>query len=312
MENKKKLLTAVIACYKDADSIPIMHERLCKVFGKIGCSYEIIFVNDGSPDNSEKILEDICDKDENTYAIIHSRNFSSQNAFTIGMKNAKGEAVILLDGDLQDPPEMIENFYEKWKQGYEVVYGVREKRETSFLTNLSYKLFYRVFKKLSYLDIPLDAGDFSLMDRKVVDAINLLDERDRFIRGMRSWVGFRQTGIKYSRPERLFGKSTNNIFKNIRWAKKGIFSFSFIPLEAISYFSYLIFIFSIFALFFYFFSYWLFPGAPKGITTLIILVIFLGGIQLLAIGIVAEYVGKILEESKKRPHSIIKRIVKKK
>ncbi len=312
MENKKHLLSAVVACYKDAESIPIMHERLCKVFEKINCSYEIIFVNDGSPDNSEKILEEICDKNENTSAIIHSRNFSSQNAFTIGMKNAKGDAIILLDGDLQDPPEMIENFYEKWKHGFDVVYGVREKRETSFLTNISYKLFYRVFKKLSYLDIPLDAGDFSLMDRKVVDAINSLDERDRFIRGMRSWVGFKQTGIKYNRPERLFGKSTNNLFKNIRWAKKGIFSFSFIPLEAISYFSYFIFIVSIFALFFYFFSYFLFPGAPKGITTLIILVIFLGGMQLLAIGIVAEYVGKILEETKKRPHSIIKRIIKKK
>lgn len=312
MENNKHFISAVIACYKDSESIPIMHERLKNTFTKIGCKYEIIFVNDGSPDNSEKVLEEICFKDENTTAIIHSRNFSSQNAFTIGMKHAKGDAVVLLDGDLQDPPEIIESFFNKWKEGYEVIYGIREKRDTSFFANLSYKLFYRIFKRLSYLDIPLDAGDFSLMDRKVVDAINSLDERDRFIRGMRSWVGFKQTGVKYNRPERLFGKSTNNLFKNIRWAKKGIFSFSFIPLEAISYFSYFIFIISIFVLLFYFISYFVFPGAPKGITTLILLVIFLGGIQLLAIGIVAEYVGKILEESKKRPHSIIRRIINKK
>jgi len=311
MENNKYLLSAVIACYKDADSIPIMHKRLTDIFLKIGCRYEIIFVNDGSPDNSEEILEKICEKDSNSKAIIHSRNFSSQNSFTIGMKEAQGDAIILLDGDLQDPPELIQEFFKKWKEGYEVVYGIRNKRETSFLSNLSYKLFYRVFKKLSYLDIPLDAGDFSLMDKKVVNAINSLDERDRFIRGLRSWVGFKQTGINYTRPERAFGSSTNNLLKNIRWAKKGIFSFSFIPLEAISYFSYLIFIVSIFALFFYFFSYFLSPGAPEGITTLIILVIFLGGIQLLAIGIVAEYVGKILEETKKRPHSIIKKIIKK-
>tara|TARA_Y100000816_G_scaffold292471_1_gene287924 strand:+ start:1305 stop:2243 length:939 start_codon:yes stop_codon:yes gene_type:complete len=311
MENKKNFLSAVIACYKDAQSIPIMHQRLSDIFSKIDCNYEIIFINDGSPDNSEEVLEKICEKDKKTKAIIHSRNFSSQNSFTIGMKEAKGDAVILLDGDLQDPPEMISKFFEKWKEGYEVVYGVREKRETSFLTNLSYKLFYRVFRKLSYLNVPLDAGDFSLMDRKVVDAINSLDERDRFIRGMRSWVGFKQIGVKYTRPERLFGKSTNNVLKNIRWAKKGIFSFSFVPLEAISYISYFFFFVSIFGLFFYLISYFLKPGAPEGITTLIILVIFLGGIQLLALGIVAEYVGKILEETKKRPNSILKRIINK-
>ena len=139
------------------------------------------------------------------------------------MKEAKGDAIVLLDGDLQDPPEMISEFFKKWKECYEVDYGIREKRETSFFTNLTYKLFYRVFRKLSYLKVPLDAGDFSLMDRKVVDAINSLNERDRFIRGMRSWVGFNQIGVKYTRPERMFGKSTNNFLKNIRTAKKGLF-----------------------------------------------------------------------------------------
>ena len=215
MNNKEIKLSAVIACYKDEQAIPIMHKRLTEVFTKIGCKYEIIFVNDGSPDNSEKVLEEICSKDENTTAIFHSRNFNSQNAFTSGMKQSTGDAVILLDGDLQDPPELIESFYKKWNEGYEVVYGSRVEREASFLMNFAYKTFYRLFNKFSYLDIPLDAGDFSLMDRKVVDAINNTSETDRFIRGLRAWVGFKQIGVPYKRSERLFGLCTNNFFKNI-------------------------------------------------------------------------------------------------
>ena len=227
MKNIKDLkISSVIACYKDEESIPLMHKRLTDVFKKIGCDYEIIFVNDGSPDDSEKILENICQKDEKTTAIFHSRNFDSQNAFTSGMLQSTGDAVVLLDGDLQDPPEMIEKFVEKWLEGYDVVYGSRIKRDTSKIMNYAYKTFYRIFNKLSYLEIPLDAGDFSLMDRKVVNEINNTKERDRFIRGLRAWVGFKQIGVPYHRPERLFGKSTNNFFKNIKWAKKGMFSFS--------------------------------------------------------------------------------------
>ena len=307
--NKETKLSAVIACYKDEQAIPIMHKRLTDVFTKIGCKYEIIFVNDGSPDNSEKVLEEICLRDENTTAIFHSRNFNSQNAFTSGMKQSTGDAVILLDGDLQDPPELIESFYKKWNEGYEVVYGSRVDREASFLMNFAYKTFYRLFNKFSYLDIPLDAGDFSLMDRKVVDAINNTSETDRFIRGLRAWVGFKQIGVPYKRSERLFGTSTNNFFKNLNWAKKGIFSFSYFPLEFLSLFSYLIVLLSAVALVVYIVFYFLYPGAPKGITTLIVLVLFIGGIQLLSISILSEYIGKILEETKKRPLYIVKKIL---
>ena len=310
MRNIKELtLSAVIACYKDGDAIPIMHKRLTEIFNKIGCKYEIIFVNDGSPDNSENILEEICSKDSNTTAIFHSRNFNSQNAFTSGMKQSIGDAVILLDGDLQDPPELIEKFSNKWLEGYDVVYGSRVDREASVLMNFAYKTFYRLFNKVSYLEIPLDAGDFSLMDRKVVDAINNTSETDRFIRGLRAWVGFKQIGIPYKREERKFGKSTNNFFKNLIWAKKGIFSFSFFPLEFISLFSYFIVLLSGIALLVYLISYFVYPGAPKGITTLIVLVLFIGGIQLLSISIISEYIGKILEETKKRPLYIIKKIL---
>ena len=302
-------LSAVIACYKDGEAIPIMHKRLTDVFTKIGCNYEIIFVNDGSPDNSEKILEKICLDDEKTTAIFHSRNFDSQNAFTSGMLQSTGDAVILLDGDLQDPPEIIEVFVEKWLEGFDVVYGSRMNRDTSKLMNYAYKSFYRIFNKLSYLEIPLDAGDFSLMDRKVVNEINNAKEKDRFIRGLRAWVGFKQIGVPYHRPERLFGKSTNNFFKNVKWAKKGIFSYSYLPLEFMSFFSYLIVLISGLALLLYIILYFVNQEAPKGITTLIVLVLFLGGVQLLSISILSEYIGKILEETKRRPNFIIKKIL---
>ena len=302
-------ISAVIACYKDGEAIPIMHSKLTNVFKKIGCKYEIIFVNDGSPDDTENILENICSKDSNTVAIFHSRNFNSQNAFTSGMKQAIGDAVVLLDGDLQDPPELIEDFAEKWLEGYDVVYGSRINRDTSRIMNYAYKTFYRIFNKLSYLEIPLDAGDFSLMDRRVVDEINKTTETDRFIRGLRAWVGFKQIGVPYTRPERKFGTTTNNFFMNIKWAKKGIFSFSYLPLEFMSIFSYLIVLVSAFALLVYLIAYFIFPDPPKGITTLIVLVLFIGGVQLLSISILSEYIGKILEETKKRPNFIVKKIL---
>ena len=302
-------ISAVIACYKDGEAIPIMHSKLTNVFKKIGCKYEIIFVNDGSPDDTENILENICSKDSNTVAIFHSRNFNSQNAFTSGMKQAIGDAVVLLDGDLQDPPELIEDFAEKWLEGYDVVYGSRINRDTSRIMNYAYKTFYRIFNKLSYLEIPLDAGDFSLMDKRVVDEINKTTETDRFIRGLRAWVGFKQIGVPYTRPERKFGTTTNNFFMNIKWAKKGIFSFSYLPLEFMSIFSYLIVLVSAFALLVYLIAYFIFPDPPKGITTLIVLVLFIGGVQLLFISILSEYIGKILEETKKRPNFIVKKIL---
>ena len=306
---KDKTISAVIACYNESPSIPEMHQRLTSTFEKIGVNYEIIFVNDGSTDDSELVLKKICAEDKKTTAILHSRSFSSQNSFTSGMIQSSGDFVVLFDGDLQDPPELISEFIKKWEEGYDVVYGIRTKREGNKLLQLSYKLFYRLFKKLSYISIPLDAGDFSLMDKKVVQAINNLPEKDRYIRGLRAWVGFKQIGIKYTRPERPFGVSTNNIFKNIRWAKKGIFSFSYIPLEFISYLSYFLVTLSAIALFLYLIGYILLPNPPKGFTTIIIIVLFLGGTQLLSLGFISEYIAKILEETKNRPKFIIKEII---
>jgi len=307
-----KKISAIIACYKDGQAIPIMRQRLTQVFNKITSSYEIIFVNDGSPDDSEKVLDELAQKDEHIVAITHSRNFGSQNAFASGMEIATGDAVVLLDGDLQDPPEMIEKFVPKWLAGYDVVYGIREKREAPLFMQLAYKMFYRVFRKASYINIPLDAGDFSLIDKKVVEVLKHLPERDRFLRGLRAWVGFKQTGVAYTRPERMFGKSTNNLIKNINWAKKALFSFSYQPLEFIFYVALITFFISAIAIVFYLIAYFVKPDAPKGITTIIIIVLFLGSVQLLSLSIIGEYLGKIFEEVKGRPKFVVKKIVKQK
>src|ERR1035441_3272584 len=203
-------LSAIIACYRDAQAVPIMHERLTAVFNKLGVDYEIIFVNDNSPDNAREVLAALAARDPRVVVINHSRNFGSQSAFTSGMRIATGDAVILLDGDLQDPPELIESFYQKWLEGYDVVYGERVQREATWFLQIAYKAFYRLFRSASYVPIPLDAGDFSLIARRVVDALNSLPENNRFMRGLRAWVGYRQTGVPYVRPERMFGHTTNS------------------------------------------------------------------------------------------------------
>ena len=304
----RKKISAIIACYNDSKAIPIMHAKLTKTFLSIGCNYEIIFVNDGSKDNSENVLTTLCKKDKKTIAVFHSRNFNSQNAFTSGIDIATGDAVVLLDGDLQDPPEVIEKFYKKWIDGYDVVYGKRTKREVSYLLGFFYKLFYRLFNKLSYVEVPHDAGDFSLMDKKVYLVIKKFPEKDRFIRGLRAWSGFKQIGVEYFRPERKFGKSTNNFFKNFRWARKGIFSFSYIPLEVITYFAVIMMFLSVIGMIFYFIAYLLNP-TPQGFTTIYLLILILGSLQLLSFSILSEYIGKIFEETKNRPKYIVKKYI---
>ncbi len=307
-----KKISAVIACYKDEQAIPHMYRRLMDTFIKMGVDYEIIFVNDGSPDNTETLLAELVQKDGHVVAVNHSRNFSSQMAFTSGMDIATGDAVVLLDGDLQDPPEIIEKFYEKWNQGFDVVYGVRTKREAPLWMQMAYKAFYFIFHKLSYVKIPLNAGDFSLIDRKVVEVMRSFPERDRFLRGLRAWTGFKQTGVDYLRPERMFGKTTNNLWKNMNWASKGIFSFSYIPLELMSFFSALVFIVAVLGMILQIMFRLLWPSmAPRGATTMIIVVLFIGAIQLLGISVLGQYIGKIFEEVKQRPKYLVKSIFRK-
>ena len=305
-----QLLSAVVACYRDHDAIPIMHERLTKVFTGLGVEYEIIFVNDCSPSGDEAVIQALAEQDSHVIGISHSRNFGSQSAFLSGMEISTGDAVILFDGDLQDPPELIEAFHREWKQGFDVVYGVHMKRDATWYMQILYKLFYRVFKHLSDIAIPVDAGDFSLLDRKAVEHLLRFSEHDVFVRGLRAWIGFKQTGVPYTRPERMFGRSTNNFLKNIWWAKKGIFSFSLKPLYYMQGIGFIICAAALALALFYFIHYIIHrPTQAPGITTIILLVLGLSGVQLFSLSIIGDYVGKVLEEAKGRPRFIRARIL---
>jgi dolichol-phosphate mannosyltransferase len=304
-------VSAVIACYKDGQAIPVMYQRLKQVFGKLNIDYEIIFVNDNSPDNSEEEIRKLTAIDRKVIGISHSRNFGSQSAFRSGMEIATKNACVLLDGDLQDPPELIEPFVQKWREGFDVVYGRRVKREAAKHMQIAYKMFYRIFDLFSYITIPHDAGDFSLMDKKVVRSLLQFPERDLFIRGIRAYAGFKQTGVDYLRPERLFGVSTNSLFKNIGWAKKGILSFSNTPLNMLSAFGVILICLSAGIALFQIGAKLLFPDlAPRGVTTTLITIIFFGSINLFAISLIGDYIAKIFEEVKARPHFIRKSIIR--
>jgi dolichol-phosphate mannosyltransferase len=304
-KSAKRSLTAIIACYKDGQAIPIMHQRLTATFKKIGIDYEIIFVNDASPDDSAAVIEAISAADPRVIGITHSRNFGSQMAFRSGMELSSKNGVVLLDGDLQDPPELIEQFYAKWEEGYDVVYGRRVRREMPLMWGWLYKLFYRVFAALSYVKIPHDAGDFSLIDQRVASWMLTCGERDLFMRGIRAFVGFKQTGVDYVRPERMFGVSTNSLLKNLDWAKKGIFSFSNTPLTMLTAAGIVLLGLSILATIVAILLRIFDPGiAPRGATTMLIAILGFGSLNLFAIGLVGEYVAKIMTEVKGRPRLI--------
>ncbi len=310
MLTRKKISVIPIA-YRDEGNIQELYKRTAAVLKKVTPNYEIIYVNDASPDGSEQVLRKLAHQDKHLMVVLHARNFGAQNAFTTGMRSATGDAVILMDGDLQDPPELIPELVKKWLDGYEVVYGVRRKREQSMgkFFEGAYHLFYLLFNKLCYVKIPLDAGDFSLMDRKVVKYINELPEKDRFIRGLRAWVGFNQTGVEYVRPERFSGTSTNSILKNLVWVRKAIFSFSYQPVEWVFYMATLSSLITLLAIPFYIAMYFILPDAPKGFLTLLIATLFIGSIQLIALSIISEYLRRIFEEVKNRPTSIIKEVI---
>jgi nucleoside-diphosphate-sugar epimerase/glycosyltransferase involved in cell wall biosynthesis len=302
---RRRSLSAIIACYMDAQAIPIMYRRLTDTFQKIDVDYEIIFVNDGSPDDCAGQILELSKTDPRVLGISHSRNFGSQMAFRSGMEMSVMQGCVLLDGDLQDPPELIEKFVTKWSEGADVVYGRRVARDMPAIWGLLYKAFYRIFAKFSYVNIPHDAGDFSLIDRRVVGWLLQCPERDLFLRGLRAYVGFRQTGVDYFRPKRMFGESTNNLWKNLEWAKRGIFSFSNTPLKLLTAGGVLLLALSLVLGFVLaILRVWLPDIVPRGFTTVLLFSLFFGAINLFAIGLVGEYVAKIMEEVKARPRLI--------
>ncbi|GAC1507917.1 MAG: glycosyltransferase family 2 protein [Candidatus Dormibacteraceae bacterium] len=312
MMARRKRLSAIIACYRDAEAVPHMYRRLRDTFERIGVDGEIIFVNDASPDNAAEVLRDMAEHDKTLVVITHSRNFGSQSAFTSGMHVCTGDAVVLMDGDLQDPPELIEKFYERWQEGYDVVYGQRVSRDAPRYMRFLYKAFYRLFQATSYVRVPVDAGDFSLLDRKVVVALNSLPENNRFLRGLRAWVGFKQVGVPYVRPERMFGRTTNSFIRNVQWARQAILSFSYVPLDLITWLGLLTVALSFVAIVVQVIVRLIDPhSVPSGFTTLIILILFIGGVQLICLSIIGSYLAHIYDEVKRRPPYIVENILNK-
>lgn len=304
-------VSAVIACYKDAQAIPVMYSRLTNIFRQLNLDYEIIFVNDCSPDNSEEVIRSLSQNDGRVTGISHSRNFGSQAAFVSGMAVASKNSCVLLDGDLQDPPELIEEFVKLWREGFDVVYGRRVKRDATLFMQIAYKAFYRVFDYFSYISVPHDAGDFSLLDRRVVEALQSFPERDIFLRGVRAFAGFKQAGVDYHRPERMFGVSTNSFLKNLGWAKKGILSFSNTPLNILSFMGAGLLMFTFLAGTAQIILRLTKPDwVPQGVTTVLLTIMFFGSLTIFAIAILGEYIAKIFEEVKRRPLYICRGTIK--
>ncbi len=311
LTNKK--ISIVVVCYKDEFNIEALYKRLTTVIPKVTPNYEIIYVNDCSPDNSEIILRTLASKDSKLVVINHSRNFGNQAAFTSGMVQSTGDAVVLMDGDLQDPPEMIPEFIKKWIEGYKIVYGTRKNREKSLgrIKQFVYHSFYVIFNKMSYIKMPLDAGDFSIMDRIVVDHLNSMPEKDRYIRGLRAWVGYNSISLPYVRSERYdkrHSAAMRGFISPLRWARKAIFSFSYTPLEWITYLAFSTIFISIIGMVYFFIAHFIFKD-PPGFATIILAILFFSAIQLLSISIIGEYLGRIFEEVKSRPRYLIKDII---
>ncbi|MCM8709616.1 glycosyltransferase family 2 protein [Clostridium sp. SYSU_GA19001] len=303
-----KLISIVVPMYFEEKVVEECYRRLTAVAIENSLNYELIFVNDGSTDKTLELLEEISKKDMHVKVISFSRNFGHQIAVTAGIDKAKGDAAVIIDADLQDPPELIPEMIRLWQQGYDVVYGKRKKREGErFFKLATAKLFYRLFDKLCNIKIPLDTGDFRLIDRKVIEALKKMPEHNRFLRGMSSWIGFKQIPLEYERKERFAGETKYPFKKMLKFALDGIFSFSSKPLKFVEYLGSAIIFFALAMLVYYFISFTSsIEDAVSLRWSLILTVItFIGGIQLLSIGIIGEYVSRIYDESKGRPLYII-------
>lgn len=307
----QKSLSIVIACYKDAGSVREFYRRLEEVLPAITPNWEIIYVNDASPDNAEEILRELAASDPRLVVVNHTRNFGSQNAFMSGMRVSRGDAVILMDGDLQDPPRLIPDLVDKWLAGHDIVYGVRVKRDESLFRQYAYKLFYRLFQRMASVRVPLDAGDFGLLDRRVAEVLlSEFPEKMVYLRGLRAYTGFKSAGVEYVREKRFDGVSTNSLMGNLRWARLAIFSFSEKPLEYISYLAFASVLATAAAAVFYLAAYLVKGGsAPSGFMTLLLAVLLLGSVQLVCFAILATYLGHMYEELKHRPRFIVRDII---
>jgi glycosyltransferase involved in cell wall biosynthesis len=303
-------VSVVVPCYNEQEIIEECHSRLTSVLRKIGDPYEIVFVNDGSNDNTPWLLRDLHTSDNHVTAVFLSRNFGHQHAVTAGLSAARGDAVVIIDADLQDPPEIIPEMIARWREGYDVVYGVRESREGESGFKLwSAKLFYRLISRLSDVKIPEDAGDFRLLSRKALNALLALPERHRLLRAMCSWVGYRQYPLKYRRAPRFAGATKYPLKKMFALALDGIVSFSTVPLRLVTLFGFFSAALSCIGILYsivvrVFTHEWV-----RGWTTLLLGILFVGGVQMICLGILGEYIGRIYTEIKQRPLFLIDEIL---
>lgn len=314
---KSPFISFVIPMFNEEECIQILYSRILKVCQKIHTKFELIVVNDGSSDDTLNILKKIRRKDQRVKIISFARNFGHQPAIIAGLKYAVGDLVIVMDADLQDPPELVPSMIEKWRQGYKVIYGIREERQENWLKKICYKLFYRLLIQLSPLKtIPLDAGDFCLMDKMVVKEMRRFKEDRPFIRGLRTWVGFKQTGIEYSRPGRFAGKSKYSFIKLFRLAFDGLLSFSTVILRITIVAGLIISFLSIIYAFYISITRMLIlfkiistNTVIPGWTTPVVSITFLMGLQFIFLGIIGEYISRIYSQGRERPQYIVEEII---
>lgn len=307
------MISVVVPIFNEEKNIAQLYKRITESARQWKDSFEVIFIDDGSSDNSASLMKEIIDRDGRFKVVTFSRNFGHQAAITAGIQQAVGDAVAVMDGDLQDPPEEIARFLDKWREGYEVVYAVRIKRKENLLKRFCYSVFYKILKTISEIDIPLDSGDFCVMDKKVVNVLKSeMPEQIRFVRGLRAFAGFRQVGIKYERSRREFGETKYTLSKLFKLALDGIFDFSTFPLRLSIYSGFFIaipsFLIGIFFIVSRIFDLEFLGHSPAdnpGIATVIVGIFFLGGIILLSLGIIGEYIRRIYYEVKRRPSYII-------
>ncbi len=307
--NARVTVSVVVPIYNEQENLPTLYKRLTTVLESAEPAYEIVFVNDGSRDATPEVLREMAVKDCRIVVVELARNFGHQVAISAGLDYASGCAVIVMDADLQDPPEVLPEFIEKWRGGCEVVYAVRQHRKEGWFKRAAYALFYRVLQRVANINIPLDSGDFCIMDRRVVDLLNGMPERNRFVRGIRSWVGLNQVGLEYEREPRYKGKPKYTFTRLLYLALDGLVSFSFLPLRAITLVGFLVSLISIVLAIAYAIQKVTVGLSPAGFATTIVAILFLAGMQLITIGVIGEYVGRIFEEVKQRPLYVVRRVM---
>ena len=294
--------SVVAPIYNELENIPELYPRIKDVMEKTGEPWELILIDDGSTDGSTEVIRKLAQNDKRVRPVIFARNFGHQIAVTAGIDYSRGDAVIIIDADLQDPPEVILDLIDKWREGYEVVYAVREEREgETWFKRTTASLFYRLIQAVTKVDIPLDTGDFRLIDKKVVDVMKTMRERHRFLRGMSAWVGFKQVGVTYKRKPRYAGTSKYPLKKMVQFALNAITSFSYFPLQLATYIGFFAAGLSVLAIPVIAILRWTTGTVLMGQATTLIMVLFLGGVQLISLGIIGEYIGRIYDEAKGRP-----------